>query len=111
MTEKIAPSPYRSAAELRYHIYTEAMREFTGADFVSIVMDIRTGRVKPTLARDIGKWERVILSLDVSEHAYFADYGFRREDYIRAAVSRLDLKRIAECFEKKQKNSESGDKF
>ncbi len=37
------------------------------------------------------------LALDLSEHAYFRDYGFKREEYIHSAVARLD---IAKLFEK-----------
>lgn len=31
------------------------------------------------------------LCLDLEEHSYFADYGFRREEYLRSAIARLDL--------------------
>ena len=31
------------------------------------------------------------LCLDLEEHSYFADYGFRREDYLRSAIAHLDL--------------------
>ncbi len=35
-----------------------------------------------------------ILVLDLCEHAYFADYGFNRDEYIRRAVSRLDISKL-----------------
>lgn len=34
------------------------------------------------------------LCVDVCEHAYFLDYGFEREAYVRAAVSHLDVARL-----------------
>ena len=36
----------------------------------------------------------VLLALDVSEHAYFLDYGFDREAYARHALPYLDLSRL-----------------
>ncbi len=35
-----------------------------------------------------------ILSIDLYEHAYFLDYGFEKEKYLRAAISRLDIEKI-----------------
>ncbi len=34
------------------------------------------------------------LALDICEHAYFADYGFNRDLYLRNAVSRLDIAKL-----------------
>ena len=35
-----------------------------------------------------------ILAIDLYEHAYFSDYGFRRNDYLRAALSNIDLSKL-----------------
>jgi superoxide dismutase len=35
-----------------------------------------------------------ILLIDLYEHAYFTDYGFEKESYIKGALSRLDLFRL-----------------
>ena len=35
-----------------------------------------------------------ILAIDIFEHAYFNDYGFDRERYLRAALSHLDLTKL-----------------
>jgi superoxide dismutase len=35
-----------------------------------------------------------ILAVDLCEHAYFYDYFFNRDAYLRAALSRLDLSKI-----------------
>lgn len=35
-----------------------------------------------------------LLAIDLCEHAYFLDYGFDREKYLRAALERLDLTRL-----------------
>lgn len=37
---------------------------------------------------------RPILALDLCEHAYFLDYAFDRESYLRAAISRLNLEKL-----------------
>lgn len=36
-----------------------------------------------------------ILALDISEHAYFADYSFDKEKYLRGALSHLDISKLA----------------
>lgn len=35
-----------------------------------------------------------VLALDIYEHAYFLDYGFEKEKYLRAAISRLDIEKL-----------------
>ena len=35
-----------------------------------------------------------ILALDLYEHAYFNDYGFNRDRYLRSALEYLDLERL-----------------
>ena len=35
-----------------------------------------------------------VLAIDISEHAYFSDYGFRREEYLRRALSYLNLAKL-----------------
>ena len=37
-----------------------------------------------------------LLALDLFEHAYFLDYGFDREKYLKSALCRLDLQRLSE---------------
>ncbi len=34
------------------------------------------------------------LALDICEHAYFADYGFQRDRYLRNAVARLEIAKL-----------------
>ena len=58
-------------------------------------------RGRPTLCVSRGEDDIFIareplLALDLFEHAYFSDYGFEREKYLKAALCRLDLKRLAE---------------
>ena len=38
---------------------------------------------------------RAVLAVDLWEHAYFLDYGFDRESYLRAALSHLDFSKLA----------------
>lgn len=35
-----------------------------------------------------------VLALDLYEHAYFMDYGFEKEKYLRGAISRLDIEKL-----------------
>ncbi len=34
------------------------------------------------------------LALDICEHAYFSDYGFQRDLYLRNAVARIDIAKL-----------------
>ena len=53
---------------------------------------------KPVIASD--KYTDVIqkytpcLAIDLCEHAYFWDYGFEKEEYIRRAIEHIDLLKI-----------------
>ena len=38
--------------------------------------------------------KKVLLALDLCEHAYFYDYGFNKEDYLVNAISYFDLGKI-----------------
>ena len=40
------------------------------------------------------------IAVDLCEHAYFYDFGFDRHEYLRKALSRLDLLKIANKVEK-----------
>ena len=99
------PQGYRSTAELQYHIFTVATEEECHSDFLTVLFDTRTGGLRPTTERDVGSGEIPVLAIDLAEHAYFSDYGFEREEYVKAAVARLDLRKIsdfAEGFKKKR---------
>ena len=86
-------SYYTSENAFCYELLSAA-RE-TDSGFVYAVRDKRRGvRIvsdplcsKPLLADRI-------LSLDLSEHAYFSDYGFNRDEYLRRAIAYLDLPKL-----------------
>ena len=46
---------------------------------------------------EIYKNERLsaVLCIDLYEHSYFCDYGFNREEYLNAALSRLNLSKLS----------------
>ena len=35
-----------------------------------------------------------LLAVDVSEHAYFSDYGFDKDKYLRSSLARLDFQKL-----------------
>ncbi len=39
--------------------------------------------------------ENPILALDLYEHAYFSDYGFSRDEYLRSAIAHFDLSKVS----------------
>ena len=40
------------------------------------------------------KYGTPVLSIDISEHAYFLDYGFDKERYLRSALPFLDISKL-----------------
>ena len=57
------------------------------------------------LGRFLARRCRPTLALDLCEHAYFSDYGFNRDAYVRAALGHLDLGRLlSEASEEKEEN-------
>lgn len=87
--EYIPPS-FRSAAEMAYELFCLAS-ESESADFLVVTGDKVTGRVDFTTDRRLSKRQLPLLALDLCEHAYFQDYGFSREKYLKNAVSHLDF--------------------
>ena len=82
---------YSSEESFLYEIYEKALKAF--GDFLYICLDTRG---KPTIATNSKLFElyprlEPKLCLDLCEHSYFMDYGFEREEYLRAAISHLDL--------------------
>ena len=54
--------------------YRGALRIYAGAEYIEKIAS-----------------SKVILALDLCEHAYFYDYGFNREKYFSQAISHFDL--------------------
>ncbi len=78
------------------YLFEKLAREANG-EFICLYSDRaeRLGFCECTsLPRDV----RVHLALDLCEHAYFRDYGFKREDYIRAALAHFDFGKINSMF-------------
>ena len=47
-------------------------------------------------ARGVYLTHTPILAVDLSEHAYFLDYNFDRDEYLKRAVAHLDLKKLSQ---------------
>lgn len=81
---------YSSDADFRYRVLCAARD--TEGDFVCIsknrygVPQIYSASCTCTNAISVPA-----LALDVCEHAYFYDYGFNRAEYLKRAISHLDL--------------------
>ena len=80
---------YSSTEAFLYEIHLVAMSEQSGFVFVTM-----GERGMPQIHHSTMN-ERLktapILALDISEHAYFLDYRFDKEAYVRGAISHLNL--------------------
>ena len=84
---------YSSENAFCYELLSAARKLECG--FVYALRD-RRGRVNivsdPFCAIPISS--RNVLALDVSEHAYFSDYGFNKDEYLRRALAYLNLSKL-----------------
>ena len=94
-TSELIKKHYGSDSSFRYELLVCA-RESPG-DFLCVFLrgrstpEIRACR-KDFLAH---RAEMPSLALDLCEHAYFFDYGYGKEAYLRAAISHLDCSKLS----------------
>ena len=80
---------YSSAQAFLYDVYLLASKKNEG--FILIFSDDR-GEVRMMHSDDVKRLRSLPkLALDVSEHAYFLDYRFDKEKYLRSALSCLNI--------------------
>ncbi len=83
---------YGSVEKLIYDVYVLAKNNSTG--FVYLCMD-KKGNPRIEYRREPSdifiKYEPV-LALDLCEHAYFKDYGFNKDRYLKNSLGYFDLK-------------------
>ncbi len=82
-------------AELSNMIFREALLRECG--FVSICTVGNTVRIcsEPDPLSHF-RWGAPVLAIDVSEHAYFIDYGFDKREYLLRAIPYLDLEKLGQ---------------
>lgn len=72
----------------------------TSSDFILIFTD---SRGRPQI-KAFNSWQDIInmprLAIDLAEHAYFLDYGFDKERYIRNALSHMKLELLTSTSDK-----------
>lgn len=84
---------FSSEDDFCYQILTLARRTEYG--FVYVVKNSRgEPEIKSTKESQRLLYQAPLLALDVCEHAYFSDYGFEREEYLKRALSHLDLTKL-----------------
>lgn len=66
------------------------LSEQTKCGFACIYSD-RYGRIRFCGEKDLPENAAVHLAVDLCEHAYFRDYGFKKAEYLRAALAHLDF--------------------
>ena len=93
-TSPLVRATYDSEANFLYVILQRA-EECRG--FLFVVQDRRGQPDVRTCDRPLSVFlsnDTPVLALDLSEHAYFYDYYFDKQSYVKAALSRLDLSKI-----------------
>lgn len=79
--------------KLVYDIYTEAMKNESG--FLYITKDNGQIRIRHSNESNIPFISICpLLSLDLYEHAYFWDYGFNKDLYVKNALKQIDLSKL-----------------
>ena len=85
---------YGSESAFCYEMLESARRR--GYGFLYVFKDAR-GKVSFRVAPDADEFmvrENPLLVVDLFEHAYFSDYGYAYEKYLRGALSHLDFSRL-----------------
>ena len=93
---------FGSEASFLYSLYECAMHSDGG--FLLIFND--RGKIEFSAGRDVSRAQTnkiPCLTVDLEEHAYFYDYFFERDRYLSAALSSLNLLKIENTVEKKEK--------
>ena len=84
-----------SAQSFGYYIYTEAMKYNIGFLFVYLNCKGRpVARYSDGFDGAFVKYEPRLV-IDLYEHAYFADYGFKKDKFLSSAICRLDLSKLS----------------
>ena len=84
---------FGSEEKFLYEVFECARGEKDGFTFVFLDKRNRP-RIESCAPRDGFAKHTPILALDLFEHAYFLDYAFEKEKYLRAAISRLDIEKL-----------------
>ena len=92
-----------SEANFLYRIMCDAKEYRDG--FIFVYLD-GLNNVKYNITNDILRQFMIfnpILAVDICEHSYFLDYLFDRDEYIKNALSGLNLSKIEKHIEKRKK--------
>lgn len=92
---------YGSEASFLYRLFCEA-KECSEGGFLIVYID-KNKRINSYSGLEyysVFDESRPCLALDLCEHAFFYDYLFEREKYIKSAISRFDLSKIENEVEK-----------
>lgn len=85
---------YSSQDRFVYELYDMSKEQNSG--FLFVYLD---GKGKPSASisnKPDGAFVKYlpVLALDLCEHSYFADYGFKKDKYIRSALTYFDLSKL-----------------
>ena len=72
--------------QIKYEIYCQAMRREYGFLYIYYDRGIK-------LSFDMPRAEKC-LCIDLYEHCYFLDYGFKKDKFLKNCISHLDLARL-----------------
>ena len=81
---------YSSKEAFLYEIYIKA--KSCASSFLTITVG-KTGKPFVCETENLDSLEPC-LALDLSEHAYFSDYAFNRDEYVRRALSYIDFSKL-----------------
>ncbi len=83
---------YGSVAGFLYEVERAAIGEAGG--FILVYFDGKSPVISHSSRELHRRYGAPRLAVDLAEHAYFIDYGFDKERYVRNAVSHLQLSKI-----------------
>jgi hypothetical protein len=99
----VDPRKRTMSEKMLYDIYSLGMSKDHGFIYISGECD----NVKLSFSDDNNRFENFdgkILCLDLYEHAYFLDYGYNKDKYLKNAINHLDIGRVLDNSQGKAYN-------
>lgn len=89
---------FRTESAFLYELYEASKKE--AGDFLLVTLNKDEVEYELMSENSFLKTEP-LLAIDLCEHAYFLDFGFEKEEYLKRIISRLNLNRLDKKISKR----------
>lgn len=90
----VVKNTYRTEANFLYELLEFSKK--CECEYVGVYLDKKSLFFREGNARELFSRGNPVIIIDICEHAYFLDYGFEKEDYLRNLIPYLNLRKLDE---------------